>query len=82
MSHARRLKPSSLATDDRAWDHARRLKPSSLVGEDMGWHLVMERALVALVLWDGERGRRSPRARRRGNRARHRTRKGPLLARP
>ena len=50
MNHARRLKPSSLATDDRAWNHARRLKPSSLVDEDMAWMQLEEQAQVAQVL--------------------------------
>ena len=32
--HAKRLKPSTLAGEDKAWRHARRLKPSSLANKD------------------------------------------------
>ena len=56
--HAKRLKPSTLAGEDRSWSHARRLKPSSLAGEDRaGSHA---RRLKPSTLADEDRlGRRA-----------------------
>ena len=35
--HARRLKPSSLADEDRRWCHARQQEPAPLAWEDRKW---------------------------------------------
>ena len=50
--HARRLKPSSLAGEDKTGGHARRLKPSSLADEDRTWDHA-ERLKAAPLAWEG-----------------------------